>query len=120
MRLGQYVYNVTPSTVTKYSPFQLLFGRIPIDNVTGLHLNPVYTFEDYYDQLRSNIKSANEAARNIALEKRKSNRDKINQNSKTKSFSPGEDVLVKNFAASGLQDKFERAEVVQDLSPQHV
>lgn len=87
VRLSQYVYNVTPSTVTKYSPFQLLFGRISIDNVTGLHLNPVYTFEDYYDQLRSNIKSANEAARNIALEKRKSNRDKINQNSKTKSFS---------------------------------
>lgn len=120
VRLAQFIYNVTPSCVTGFSPYQLIFGRIPIDNITNLSLNPIYTFDDYYDQLRGDIKAANAAARNISIEKKRLDREKINKNSSPKSFSPGQKILVKNYTASGLDNKFENAEIVQDLSPQHV
>lgn len=61
-----FAYNTTPHTVTKFTPFELLFGRIA--NLPGElqkgKPGPLYNYEDLVQGLRFKLKASYEIARN--------------------------------------------------------
>lgn len=94
--LANYAFNITPHSVTGISPHSLLFGRLANDPISNLTMKPIYTYNDFYDEIRQKIKIFNETAK-IKLEKHKDiDQNKRNLTAKQRNFIPGEKVLVKN------------------------
>lgn len=92
-----YSHNTTPSTVTGFTPFELLFGHEPNLPIEILKRDvPIYNYEDYVAQLRSKLRSYHLLAKE-QYEKRKienkKNYDK-NRNDKTLHLKVDDLVLV--------------------------
>lgn len=98
---GLFAYNITPSKVTGFSPFSLMFGRTArflLDGAVPLPVNPLYTVdcESYIQLFRENLLNMLEAARrNSELARRRSklwydSRPKVTPNK----FEKGDRVMV--------------------------
>lgn len=113
-------YNTTVNTVTKYTPYELVFGkicRIP-SNLQGESVEPLYNFDDYPLEFKYRLQRAqNDAKENLIASKleRKHCYDK-NLNSVT--YKEGDLVLIKNEIGNKLDCIYNGPfEVVKDESP---
>lgn len=103
-----YSFNNTVHTETKYTPFELVFGRsgkIPCS--ISQYIEPLYNPENYALDLRYRLQVAHQDARNNLIsnkEKRKCNYDK---NSNHVTYNNGQLVLVKNECAKKLDVLYE-------------
>lgn len=120
VRLADYCFNCLPNSRTGLSPFQLLYGRIPNDPITGARIPEVYTHDNYYDELRMKLKAFNELSREKRAKSTQADKQKWDKKAKTKTFSPGERVLVRVFVRKSTEPLLEEAVVVEDISEQNV
>ena len=68
-------YNTTPHTVTKFTPYELVFGRK--SNLPSLLTNcndPIYTFEDYLTELKTKLQHSFNIARDRILDYKERNK----------------------------------------------
>lgn len=91
-----FAYNITPHVDTNYSPFELIFGKIPSLPGDDVANHPqIYNLENYANEIKTRLRYSIQNARNI-IEKVKQNRQ-LDSNKKTNSIEIeiGDLVLVK-------------------------
>ena len=92
-----FTYNTTPHAVTKFTPYELLFGRKA--NIPGSlckQPQPLYNMEDLVQNLKQKFQSAwTQARANLILGKEKRN-DKINEKRKEVKYHIRDQVLIQN------------------------
>ena len=61
-----FAYNITPHVDTDYSPFELIFGKIPsLPGEKALCNNGIYNLENYANELKIRLRKSLENAREI-------------------------------------------------------
>lgn len=93
IQFGTFSHNSSSSEVTTFSPFELVFGRKPISEISS---QSSYTYDDYVSQLKlilNKTKSIAGEARKQAKDKNKERTDKGLRNIQLK---PGEMVFIEN------------------------
>lgn len=91
-----FAYNITPHVDTEYSPFELVFGKLPgLPGDEVINHPKVYNFENYANELKARMKYSLENARRL-LESVKENRE-IESRKKTNNIelTIGDLVLIK-------------------------
>ena len=109
-----YYYNCTPSETTRYSPYELLFGRkpkLPIDSAFEQVLeNTDKAATDYLEELQERLEKTHQVVQKHR-EKAQTKQEKYyNKKAKTVKITVGDKVLVKRLAFDGkhkIADKFE-------------
>lgn len=102
-----FAYNNTIHTETKYTPFELVFGKsstFPSNLIS--EIEPLYNFNDYSAELKYRLQTACTEARNNLMKSKMKRKDDFDKNSKHVTFSSGEKVLVKNIMDSKLDPIF--------------
>jgi hypothetical protein len=95
-----FAFNTTTHTETKYSPFELVFGKICVlpSNIATVQdiVDPLYNVDDYVCELKYRLQCAHKDAHEN-LEKSKIKRKNIYDLSvRIKTYQPGDLVLLKN------------------------
>ena len=112
-------FNNTVHTETKYTPYELVFGKICVlpSNIIN-NVDPLYNFDSYPHELKYRLQNAWADARsnlNSAKEKRKA---KFDLKTKFVSYSIGDKILVRNDAGSKKDAIFNGPyTVVEDRAP---
>lgn len=120
MRLSQYAINTTPHSRGSYSPFNLLFGRLEHLVIGDIKVGGIYSYENFYDDVRSAIKTFNEVSSKKIEASREKDRRKLNEKRQLKEFSPGQKILIRRFVRDSFEPFYDPAEIVKDVSPQTI
>lgn len=117
-----FCYNTTVHTETKYTPYELVFGRVAYLPSNLDHIDPVYSFDNYQLELKFRLQQASADARENLLDskmKRKNIYDQSKKNCNSNvSFNVGDLVLVKNNSTNKMDELFKGPyEVLRDESP---
>lgn len=103
-----FAYNVTVHTETKYTPYELVFGRVarlPTD--ISDKIDPLYSFENYPLELKFRLQQAISDARNNLINSKIKRKDWYDQKCKSYiSYKKGDLVLVQNNVTNKLQELF--------------
>lgn len=101
-------YNTTVHTETKYTPYELVFGktvRLPLNHDVGI--DPLYTFDNYPLELKFRLQQARSDARENLLTSKIKRKEKYDQRSThNTSYKTGELVLLKNNVINKMQELF--------------
>lgn len=63
IQFGVYVFNTTPHTATKYSPYELLYGYRPrLPNILKTKPQIMYNYDDYLFELKYRMQKAHTLA----------------------------------------------------------
>lgn len=114
-----FAFNNTVHTNTKYTPYELVFGKqckLPSNIDTGTE--PLYNFDNYPLELKYRLQKAWDDAKNnlvqSKIKRKKSHDSKVN----AKTYKKGDQVLVKNETGNKLEQIFNGPYVVvEDKSP---
>lgn len=97
-------FNNTVHTETKYSPYELVFGKnVNLPSTFTKGVEPIYNFDDYVHELKYRLQTACTDAKNNLINskiKRKENYDKV---SKQINYKVGDKVLVRNETGNKLE-----------------
>lgn len=102
----EFCFNTTPSSITGYSPFELVFGKnakLPQDLFMN-GVDPLYNLENYARELKFKLQVAHERAK-LMLEKEKVKRKNIldSKISNYENFNIGDQVNLKQFDKHKLE-----------------
>lgn len=91
-----FAYNITPHVDTNYSPFELVFGKLPeLPGEQILNGEKIYNIENYANELRARLKNSLECARKLVeITKEKRSIESYN-NKNSIDLEIGDLVLVK-------------------------
>lgn len=92
-----FAYNTTPHIDTTYTPYELLFGRLPsFPNDNIFDSNPIYNTDNYAQELKARLQfSLNKAKEYLENSKKKRVDQSLNNN--PLNLKKGDLVLVRNF-----------------------
>ena len=109
-----YAYNCTPHESTRFSPFELMFGRpgkLPIDSLfESIEETKNTTTNDYIKELKENMKTSQEIVAKNLHQARQKQAFYYNKKAKAAKVYIGDKVLVKVVRFDGkhkIADKFE-------------
>jgi hypothetical protein len=109
-----FAYNCTKHESTKFSPFQLMFGRtpkLPIDSVfEQTQETPQQTTTEYIENLKQRLESSREIVMKHANTARQRQKKLYDRKAKATKIQVGDNVLVKILAFEGrhkIADRFE-------------
>ena len=113
INFAMFSYNTTPHTVTKFTPYELIFGRranLP-SLLTGSN-EPMYTYEDYLSELKLRLSQSFNCARENILNHKEKNKVYYDRQSRPVSYNVGDFVLLERqvFASNKskkLQPRYE-------------
>ena len=91
-----FTYNTTPHSMTKYTPYELMYGKKP--NLPGLlqqKITPTYNYDDMVHDIKRKLQECREKAR-LNLIETKQKRVKDTGDRKMPSYKVGEQVWLKN------------------------
>jgi hypothetical protein len=89
-----FTYNTTPHSVTKYTPYEVLFGRIA--NIPGKlqrQPQPLYNFDDIVLQIKSRMQNCQQIARERLMKFKEIQQQKVKHNDYT--FKESDLVLLR-------------------------
>lgn len=100
------MYNTTPHSSSKYTPYELVFGKHPIlpSSITKT-ATPLYNYDDYSHELRFRLQNA---WRNAVVNLKKSkemSKQAYDRTAKLKTFAVGDQVLYRNQTRKGKLDQ---------------
>lgn len=112
-----FCYNRTPSTATGYSPYELVFGKLP-PNLEFLNgsLDPVYNYEDYVCELKHRLQYAYKKARELIERHKLKRKLKYDENTNEVVFELGEHVLLREDANHKHQELYSGPYVIVDVN----
>ena len=109
-----YAYNCTPQSSTKYSPFEIMFGRrpkLPIDIMFEQIIeNQNRTTKEYVEDLKDRMETTRKLVQNHLDKAKEDQKNYYDQKARAAKLYSGDRVLVKVLAFEGkhkIQDKFE-------------
>ena len=116
-------YNTTPHTVTKFTPYELVFGRK--SNLPSLLTNcndPIYTFEDYLTELKTKLQHSFNIARDRILDYKERNKTYYDKKAKPQWYEIGNSVMLQKetFAidkSKKLQPRYEGPYEILEIQP---
>lgn len=90
-------YNTSVHLSTKYTPFELMFGRrVQLPNVLVKEPEPVYNYDDYLNELKYRFQYCATMARENMLKAKERNKLRYDETSLERVFNVGEEVLLRN------------------------
>lgn len=102
-----FAYNTTPHVETQYSPYELVFGKLPYlpnDIINKKHV--IYDLDDYTNELRHRLNlSLNKAKEYLDIAKRR-NKTHYDKKTNVNDFSVGDYVLVRNINRKKCQSPY--------------
>lgn len=94
---AMFVYNSTPHSTTKMTPFKILYGYEPtLPSSIKCTPNPVYTYDDYVQELKARLQSSYAIARENILKSKQSSKLQYDKNAQEAYFKIGDLVLLKD------------------------
>lgn len=112
-------YNTTTHSETKYTPYELVFGKRCIlpSNLTN-KVDPLYNFDDYPKELKFRLQMSQQDARKNLIKQKVARKIRYDQYTNEHSYKPGDYLLVKNETAGKLENLYSGPyEVIEDISP---
>lgn len=113
-----FAYNSTKHETTKFTPYELMFGRkprLPIDFLfetpTNESSSDLADPKTYVEELKQRIKSTQEAVKKISDQARSKQKHYYDRKAKAAQIKVGDTVLVRILAFEGkhkIEDKFEK------------
>lgn len=114
-----FAYNTTVHTETRYTPYELVFGKmckLP-SNVLN-QLNPLYNFDDYPLELKYRLQQACHDARSNLLESKNKRKDRYDTKSRIVNYKVGNKILLKNEIGNKIEPLFKGPyEIIEIKSP---
>lgn len=110
-------FNTSVNTQTKYTPYELVFGRqCRLPNSLELDVEPLYNIDDYCLDLKYKLQVALRDARNNLVACKKKRKDKYDKSCNPVCYKKNDLILVKNECARKLDCIFDGPfEVLEDL-----
>lgn len=100
--------NTSVHTSTKYTPFELVFGKtakLPSNVLTGR--DPVYNFDNYPIELRYRLQEACKEAQHNLIASKGHRKEKYDVKSKPMTYECGEKVMLRNSAGTKREAIYE-------------
>lgn len=112
-----YSFNNTVHTETKYTPFELVFGRASIIPCRVSHnVEPLYNPDSYPLDLKYRLQVAHQDARNNLILSKYNRKSVYDKKVNSVNYTNGQLILVKNETASKLETQWEGPfTVLEDL-----
>jgi hypothetical protein len=115
-------YNCTINDSTKFSPFNILFGKVAkLPNVSD---DKIYTYDDYVSQLKFIVRNIQEAAKLNCINNKLKSKKYYDKNTKKLDLQVGESVLMKTTegpAGKSFQKRWKGPfTIIQILSEENV
>lgn len=108
--LPYYVFshNTIRHGATKFTPFELMFGREPIfPAVITRKPQPIYNYDDYISELRYKLQSSATQARANMIQAKEMNKVYYDRKTKERTFEIGDLVLVRNPSSDKTEELFQ-------------
>lgn len=101
-------YNTSVHTETKYTPYELLFGRsAKLPSNIGSYVDPVYNFDNYPIELKYRLQQAQVDARSNLIASKLKRKEAYDQQGTTSNcYQPGDLVLVRHSGVNKMQELF--------------
>jgi hypothetical protein len=115
-----FAYNTTVHTETKYTPFELVFGKIcRLPSNLENDLEPLYNFDDYPKELKYRLQHARNDARSNLLQSKQNRKEKFDKKCRDKTYKVGDRVLVTNEARTNKLEALFKGpyDIVEDKDP---
>lgn len=113
-------YNTTVHTATKYTPFELVFGRkcnIP-SNLIKDRVEPLYNCDDYPQELRYRIQTSQKEARQNLIDSKLRRKTDYDENCNSVTYKENDLILIKNETGNKLKSIYNGPYlVVKDVAP---
>lgn len=111
-----YCYNTTVSTITGYTPFELVFGKIPPNfDFLGIGIDPVYNYDDYVSELKFRLQSEHARVKRSIEKFKLAEKTKYDTNIRETNFEVGDLVLVRKESNHKHEFLFEGPFEVRDV-----
>lgn len=91
-----FTYNTTVHSATKYTPYELVFGKlcnIPSNIINNI--DPMYNFNDYLIELKYRLQKSQEDARNNLIKSKENRKLRYDQTCNPVFYKAGELLIVK-------------------------
>ena len=109
-----HAYNCTQHDSTGYSPYYLMYGRhprLPVDLVFGLTPSePPCEYNNYVQRLRDCLKYTYDQANKSSVQAKEQQKKHYDRSAKSRTFVPGDRVLIKVCQVEGRQKLGDRWE----------
>uniref|UniRef100_A0A2S2P9B7 Retrovirus-related Pol polyprotein n=1 Tax=Schizaphis graminum TaxID=13262 RepID=A0A2S2P9B7_SCHGA len=102
---AMFCYNTTVHTSTKFTPYELVFGKKPIIPSSFLQSpEPQYNYDDYALDLKRIMQETHKTARENLIEKKNQNKQYYDQTSNPLELHVGDKVLMKEQSKKNTLD----------------
>jgi len=94
---AMYMYNTTPHTSHKFTPYELVFGKQPV--IPSNFLKPStsgYSYNDYVSELRTRMQEARQMAKKHLIETKLKSKSNYDKHINPVELEIGDKVLMKN------------------------
>jgi hypothetical protein len=90
-----YVYNTTEHTATRFTPYELLFGRPSVlpSALKGTP-EPQYNYDDYVAELKSKLQTSHQRARENLIKSKGRNKEHYDETARALKLRVGDKVLL--------------------------
>lgn len=101
-------YNTTVHSETKYSPYELVFGKACLlpSNLKGNNIEPLYNFDDYPSELKYRLSISQRDARKNLLQSKLRRKQYYDRYTNPTSYNVGDEILVKNETGNKLSQLY--------------
>lgn len=113
-----FAFNNTVHTETKYTPYELVFGKVsnlPSSIITKVE--PLYNFEDYPRELKYRLQQAWSDSRSNLIGTKVKRKEKYDLKTNTYKYKVGDLILVKNESGNKLEPIYKGPFMITDIIP---
>lgn len=113
-------YKTTVRSETKYTPFELVFGKKCIlpSNFSAGKIDPIYNFESYPFELKYRLQTSQKEARDNLISSKINRKMRYDRNTNPVLYKPNDLILLKNKTGNKFQSIYsDPYTVVKECTP---